>query len=74
MSATHEGLSHISIGTARWLTNKNGLQGTVIIAFGGGQAKAVSYGADVRKCRELGTMIDAIMDQINSGQLQMREF
>lgn len=74
MTNSVEGLNHISIGTARWLTNKNGLDGTIVLAFGGGKFKAASYGADVRKCRQLGKLIDAIGDQIEAGSLDISEF
>lgn len=67
-------LDRISIATARWLTNTNGLDGVVIIAFGE-QVKSVSYGADVKKCRQLGKLIDAICsDLIDSGAVCLTEF
>lgn len=74
MTAQPEGLAHISIGTARWLTNKNGIQGTVIFAIQDGVFKAVSYGADTRKCRQLSRFIDTVSDLIEEGTISVDEF
>lgn len=68
-----EGLRNITIGTARWLTNKNNLQGAVIFAFQDGTFKAVSYGSDMRKCKQLGRFIDAIGEQIADETLDVSE-
>jgi hypothetical protein len=74
MNTEPNGLRNITISTARWLTNKNGLQGTVIFAIQDGMFKAVSYGADTKKCRQLARFIDTVSDLIEAGTINVSEF
>lgn len=52
------GFDSITIGTARWLASKNELDGAVIIVFGGGTCKSVSYGRN-RANTSSQTQVDA---------------
>jgi hypothetical protein len=68
------GLESITIGTAKWLTTKNGLQGCMIVAIKDGEFKGVSYGADMPKCRQLGKFLDASMELVESGSVRLTSF
>lgn len=68
-------LDGIKIGTAKWLTTSNRLDGVAIIAFKDGQTKAVSYGATRPKCDQLGNLIDHICERvIENGAVNLRTF
>ena len=67
-------LNNITISTAKWLTTKNNLQGCMILAIQDGQVKAVSYGADKHKCRQLAALVDRTVEAVESGAVNLSCF
>lgn len=57
-------MRRISIAEARRISEANGLDGAIIVAFKGGQYKVVEYGATYGYCRKLRAIVDQIAEMI----------
>ncbi len=58
-----------TINTARKITEEHKARGTIILCFDDKRFLAASHGATKSECKSMGKLLDAIADQIESGEL-----
>lgn len=62
-------MRHPTIRTAEHVARSAQGDGAIVIIFDGDQMAGASWGANVPRCKRLGRMLDAIMEELMSGRI-----
>ena len=60
-----------TIADAKELAYKLRKEGVIVLTISGGRISGASYGMTKAKCRSMGKVLDAIVDRLSSGEIEV---